>query len=102
MSELPVNQELCRHAVYFWLNSVQPVMNAAQARALLHGFSGYSPALPPIINSMILELYLAARDPARPQSGPGREALNRHYSLSFEAIHRHFVRSTHELAVSIR
>jgi hypothetical protein len=76
-------------------------MNASIARALLHGFSGISPVLPPIINSMILQLYLAARDPARPRSGAEREALEANFSLALHTLHHHFEKSTHDAAVAI-
>jgi hypothetical protein len=76
-------------------------MDASIARALLHGFSGYSPVLPSIINSMTLQLYLAARDPARPGSGSERDTLEANFSLALYALHHHFENDTHGVAVAI-
>jgi hypothetical protein len=74
-------------------------MDPSIARALLGGFIGYSPVLPPIINSCILELYLAARDPARPRSGDERGTWEQHYALSLDMLGQHNARSTHAAAV---
>lgn len=76
-------------------------MNALMARALLGNFSAYSPVLPPIINSIILELYLGARDPASPKVDPERDALERNFQVSLNMLHKYFENDTHHIAGDI-
>lgn len=71
------------------------------ARNLLGGFSGYSPVLSPAINGMILQLYLAARDPARPRLGIERDTLELNYSTSLYTLHQYFQSETHQKAVEL-
>ncbi|HEX2210443.1 MAG TPA: hypothetical protein VHG93_22380 [Longimicrobium sp.] len=73
-------------------------MDGQLAGALLFGFSGYSPALPPIINSAILTLYLGVRDPDRARAGPDRELLEQNCEVSLEYLHRFFENDPHERA----
>jgi hypothetical protein len=71
------------------------------AYSLLASFSAYSPALPPIINSSILELFRGATDPQRPLGGVEREQLERNFEISLRVLHQFAQNSPHDRAVAL-
>jgi hypothetical protein len=76
-------------------------MDAASVQAILSSFGGYSPTLPPIINSAILELFRGASDPHRPMSGPDRQLLERNFEVSISVLHPFVLASPHDRAMAV-
>jgi hypothetical protein len=77
------------------------MMDYEQANKALLSFSGYSSALPPIINSEILTLFRGVSVPDRPMRGPERSGLEQNCELSLSVLHQFTLNSPHESAVAL-
>jgi hypothetical protein len=78
-----------------------PVVDIDRVNALLESFSGYSPALPPVINSFILQLFRGATDPQRPVSGSERQTLEVNFETTLTVLHQFAQNSPHDRAVAL-